>query len=102
MAKFKKGQSGNPKGRPKKGEAFSERIRKFLSDKNKEFANIEHLKDCKTREEALLKALYVNAMNGDDKNIKIIFEYAYGKPVQVNETDLNGELSIVLNKQVIK
>lgn len=67
---FHRGQSGNPKGRPKRSEAFGQTIRTWLEQKDK--------KAGKPRILALIDRLYV-----DDP--KTLLAYGFGKPVEMIE-----------------
>lgn len=70
---FKKGQSGNPKGRPKKPlPILEELLAAVLSD---EQAGI-------SAAEAMLMALRAKAVKGDIKAIELLLDRAYGKSKQ--------------------
>jgi len=69
---FRKGQSGNPKGRPKK-----------LPDLDVLLANVlGEEKNGLTAAEEILTALRVKAKKGDIRAAQLILERAYGKPKQ--------------------
>ena len=68
---FKKGQSGNPNGRPPKGFSMAEVLRRLL----------EEGKDAPTAEEIAKKAIAA-AKNGDMRAIEFIFDRIDGKPKQ--------------------
>jgi len=68
---FKKGQSGNPKGRPKMPD-LSEAISKILNDE----------KDGKTALDAILAALRAKAAKGDVRAAQELLDRAYGKAKQ--------------------
>lgn len=78
--KFVKGVSGNPGGRPKTPETFKELV------KEKSFTAIENvvsiMEDCKADSKDRLKAC------------EIILAYAYGKPVQGIQMDIEETHSI--------
>ena len=70
---FKKGQSGNPNGRPKAGKSFAERIRETLSDEDWE-AIINKAKD--------------QARDGDKSARDFLADRTEGKPNQkIDYTD---------------
>jgi len=69
---FKLGQSGNPRGRPPRREIIGEFIRTYLSKKD--------LKDPKKRQR-----LVVAVENLYQKDLKLLFAYAYGKPAEMIE-----------------
>lgn len=66
---FKPGQSGNPKGRPKRT-ALDDRLAELLEA------------DEDTQAGALAKALLIMALSGDTQAAKLVAERAYGKPTQ--------------------
>ena len=67
LTPFKKGQCGNPNGRPKKLPSLD----KLLSDV---FGEAEL--------EKMLKAIYTKALKGDTRAAEIILDRGYGKPKQ--------------------
>lgn len=70
--KWKKGQSGNPNGRPKKLPAMKELMNLILGEE----------KDGKTAAEQILKIIRAQAAKGNIKAAEFLFHYAYGKPTQ--------------------
>lgn len=77
---FKKGQSGNPKGRPKMPD-LSDAIAKILNDE----------KDGKTALEAILAALRAKAAKGDVRAAQELLDRAYGKSQQKIDHTTQGE-----------
>jgi hypothetical protein len=77
---FKKGQSGNPKGRPKLPD-ISEAIAKVLADK----------KEGMTALEAVLIALRNRAIKGDVRAAQELMDRAYGKSKQQMDITTQGE-----------
>jgi alkylation response protein AidB-like acyl-CoA dehydrogenase len=69
--KFKKGQSGNPNGRPKLPD-LKEAMAKVLGEE----------KDGRTALEAILAALRMKAARGDAKAAELLLKYTYSQPVQ--------------------
>lgn len=71
---WKKGQSGNPKGRPSKGYSIAERMREMFTEK-------PHVKD-------LIIQSMVNAVleKGDVQAAKYLSSYLDGLPKQFEET----------------
>jgi hypothetical protein len=80
---FKPGQSGNPKGRPKKSDCLIDCINKELSSKS--------VNGVSTREQIIASALVGMAEKGNLKAIEILMTYTTIKPVQAHEiTGANG------------
>ncbi|MEL0173666.1 MAG: DUF5681 domain-containing protein [bacterium] len=70
---WKKGQSGNPNGRPKKDFALNEHIRAF--------ANLED-DEKKTMLESVVEKVYEEALNGNMQAITFLADRILGKPTQ--------------------
>ena len=70
---FVKGQSGNPKGRPKKGLALTDLINSTGDSPGK---------DCKSNKQVMIEKLYTMAVNGDFNAIRFIVERLEGKAVE--------------------
>jgi hypothetical protein len=85
---FKKGQSGNPNGRPKMPD-LSEAISKVLADE----------KDGKTALDAVLMALRNKAVKGDVRAAQELLDRAFGKSKQSMDVTTGGEM---INKLVFK
>ena len=76
---WKKGQSGNPNGRPKKGYSITEWFREMLDSK-------PDVKD------AIGKSIMKKALEGDTAAQKMVWQYMDGMPSQNLElTGKNGE-----------
>lgn len=71
---FKKGQSGNPKGRPKMPD-LKEAIAKVLAEE----------KDGLQALDAILKALYNKALKGDVRAAQELLDRGFGKSKQIME-----------------
>lgn len=80
--KFQKGQSGNPKGGPKKIPAIDELLAEVLGDEQN---GINAAK-------AILIALRNSAIKGNVRAAEVIIERAYGKAKQ--NIKLEGDLNI--------
>jgi hypothetical protein len=73
--RFKPGQSGNPKGRPKKIPAIDELLAEVLGEE----------KDGKTAAQVILMALRAKATKGDVRAAEVLLERAYGKVKERHE-----------------
>lgn len=81
--KFKKGQSGNPKGRPKKLPQLDTLLDRVLGEAKGDI----------TEAERILQALKRRALKGDVRAAEIILDRAYGKPKQ--SVDVRSKVEIV-------
>ena len=79
--KFKPGQSGNPKGRPKAMFKFGEYLRTFLDSAHPQAAEI----NAKLGVNAVKSQLDVIVQRLAKDDPKILLQYAYGKPVESHE-----------------
>jgi hypothetical protein len=77
--KWKKGQSGNPKGQPKKIPDLKVLLANVLGDE----------KDGKSAAEAILMALRAKATKGDVRAAELLLDRAYGKSTQIIDVDAN-------------
>jgi hypothetical protein len=77
---FKKGQSGNPKGRPKLPN-LKEAMAKVLAEE----------KDGMVALDAVLLKLRQMAMKGNPKAIEMLLDRGYGKPNQKTESSVKLE-----------
>lgn len=73
-SRFKPGQSGNPKGRPKGSQNLRTLFNKILREKVslREGARVRKV----SKAEAVLRSLVVGAMKGDPKNVVTMFKLA--------------------------
>jgi len=85
---FKKGQSGNPNGRPKLPD-LSEAIAKVLAEE----------KDGMTALDAILAALRAKAAKGDVRAAQELLDRGFGKSKQSMDVTTGGE---TINKLVFK
>ena len=77
--KFKKGQSGNPNGRPRVLPDLKEKIAEMLSEEKSGITGLD----------AIIKALLAKAAKGDTRAAQELLDRYYGKSVQ--KTDINLE-----------
>ena len=79
---FKKGQSGNPKGRPKGSLNRSTIVKKWLSaltdSKNPLTGDVENM----SQEDAITLALMKKALSGDVRAYQALMNSCYGTPKQ--------------------
>lgn len=88
--KFQKGRSGNPAGRPKKGQALTELLREKLE---------ETPGGTLTRKEKIVEKLIKLAEGGNLLAAKYIFDRIDGRPIEslrVGSGDIDGRLLEVL------
>jgi hypothetical protein len=82
---FKKGQSGNPNGRPRKLPELDKLLADVLGEE----------KDGVTAAEAILKALRLKAAKGDVRAIEVMLDRAYGKAKQTIEQHNTHNIAIL-------
>ncbi len=75
--KFKKGETGNPNGRPRKLPSIDKLLVEVLGDEYDE----------NSQAKAILKALVTKAKKGDTRAAEILLDRGFGKPKQ--SLDLN-------------
>lgn len=80
---FVKGQSGNPGGRPKKGETLTDILRGYLNEPDPNSPPY-------TRKQMLAQALYSRAIEGDVMAIKYTYDRIDGKPVETVNSKQDG------------
>jgi len=91
--RFKPGQSGNPRGRPRKSV--------FIANLLQEIGDEEHEYSGMTKAEALCRMLYQMAMAGNLKAINMIFDRVDGKPrLAIEETDDHADIGAMTDEQL--
>jgi hypothetical protein len=88
--RFKKGQSGNPKGRHPKLPALDILLAEVLGEE----------KNGTTAAQKILIALYKKALKGDTKAADILLDRGYGKAKQ--DVNLNANINLSSRKVVFK
>jgi hypothetical protein len=84
--KFKKGETGNPNGRPKKLPQLDVLLDSVLGEE----------KDGISAAEAILKALRMKASKGDVRAAEVLLDRAYGKPKQSIENKVLTDQPIII------
>lgn len=79
--RFKKGQSGNPKGRPPKLPKLDELLASVMSEERNGL----------TAAEAVLRALIVKATKGDVRAAEVLLDRSFGKVRQITDITSGGE-----------
>ena len=72
---WKKGQSGNPRGRPKRGQTFADEIRRQ--------AQLRDPESRKTARQRLVARLFADAIEGDVAAARTLLEWSDGKPAAI-------------------
>lgn len=75
---WKPGQSGNPKGRPPKGQSFAEILRQV----GEEFTPVPGIEDKISKMEAISRKLWAEASKGEAWAIRELLDRIDGKPKQ--------------------
>jgi hypothetical protein len=84
--KFKKGQTGNPNGRPRKLPELDKLLADVLGEE----------KDGVTAGEAILKAIRARAAKGDVRAAELLLDRAYGKPKQSIDNNITTTEPLVI------
>jgi len=85
---FKKGQSGNPKGRPKIGGLFTKLV-KAQFEKKVSYKGSSGRSRRVLFKEAFLDVVCRLALKGNEKMITLVAHYESGKPVETHEVEEN-------------
>jgi len=89
---FKPGQSGNLKGRPKKGHAIAELLRTIGDAKTTQFIDGEDVEI--SNRELLLMNTYKRAIQGESWAVQFIADREEGKALQKMELDIDQRISL--------
>ena len=85
-SQFKKGQTGNPNGRPKKLPELHVLLADVLGEE----------KDGVSAAEAILKAIRAKAAKGDTRAAELLLDRAYGKPKQSIDNNITTTEPLVI------
>ena len=90
---YKKGQSGNPKGRPKGSKNRSSTARKWLALEQSKENPITEAEETLSQEDLITLALIKKARDGDVQAYQKLLDSAYGAPVQqIEQTNIEQPL----------
>lgn len=89
--KFKKGESGNPAGRPKGAKNRSTIARHWLEVQEKIKNPITNLIEPLTQEDIITLAQIKKARNGDSNAYKALMDSGYGSPNQNMDITTQGD-----------
>lgn len=84
--RWKKGESGNPNGRPRKLPELDKLLADVLGEE----------KDGITAGEAILKAIRAKAAKGDVRAAELLLDRAYGKPKQSIDNNITTTEPLVI------
>lgn len=87
LVNFKKGQSGNPKGRTPKLPHLDKLLDEVLGEEKN---NITAMK-------AVLMSLLSKATKGDVRAAEVLLDRAYGKAKQIVDSNINGTITNVIS-----
>lgn len=83
QTQFKKGESGNPNGRPKKMPELKEVLEKVMLDESKGITAVE----------AIILRLRQLAIGGNLKAIEMLMDRLYGKSKEIKDINLDAKIS---------
>ena len=89
LTPFKKGQSGNPKGRPPKEYCLTDILRA-----QGELEDVETPAGKIARKQAIAQKLWSMAMGGDVQSLKYVYDRIDGKPRESIDLDHSGGVNI--------
>ena len=88
---FKKGQSGNPKGRPVGAKSRSTIAKRWLETEEKLKNPITGTQESLSQEDIITLSLVKKARSGDVSAYKSLMDSAYGAPIQQTDITTDGE-----------
>jgi ribosomal protein L17 len=90
--KYQKGQSGNPKGRPKKGETLTDLLREKIEKPKTP-------REKKARKELIIEKLITLAEAGDLAALKYVFDRIDGRPkesIEITDDAIDTKLITIM------
>jgi len=101
LKSYKKGQSGNPNGRPK-GSKNRSTIARYWLDANQNWKNpITGEEEKMSQEDAITLALIKKAREGDVNSYKALMDSGYGSPLQqIEQNQTSIDLSDFTTKEI--
>ena len=90
---FKPGESGNPKGRPKKGFAIADILNEIGNEKTVQLIGDKEVKI--TNRKLLMINTYQRAIKGERWAAEFIADRCEGKARQIMEIDIDQKISMV-------
>lgn len=98
---YKKGQSGNPNGRPKGSKNRSTIAKKWLEVNQNKKNPLTELQEILNQEDLMTLALIKKAKEGDVSAYKELMNSAYGSPLQqVEQTQTNYDFSNLTPEEI--
>lgn len=103
LKSYKKGQSGNPKGRPKGSKNRSTIARYWLNVEQQLKNPITSETETMSQEDLMTLAQIKKAREGDVSAYKALMDSTYGAPVQqVEQTQHNYDFSNLTQEEIVK
>lgn len=98
---FQPGQSGNPAGRPKKGDALADMIAEVMESVAGDLTG-KPGDDKRTIQQAIIRRMALNAIGGDVKAAQWLADGECGRPYQRVEIEIKGvPLPLVLPEELV-
>ncbi len=94
---FKKGVSGNPKGRPKRGESLRETILAHLNRLHPEGKDLSKRQYGKAVQMTRLQVLLIKLEEDDPKTL---LAYGFGKPIETHEIQSTDGTSVAMTLRI--
>lgn len=96
-SRFKPGQSGNPKGRPKGARGFKAE----LDEELKQLITVTEAGRTRklSKQRAMIKALFAKALKGDSKSVQLILSHSSGlsDPAVLQSDELEARDQMILD-----